>query len=132
MADDHGVALGHPLLDPGFVAALVGLAGGRRRPSRAELLAGIAAGELPAVVVARRPKAHFLEVFLRAPTREFVRGWDGGGVDEEVVDPGALRAVWARWPVPECTAGLVQHLWCGENPPAPSARPAAGGMEVPS
>lgn len=133
VGDDHDVAVGHPLLDPAFVAALVGWAGRRRRPPRAELLAGIAAGELPAVVVAPRGKAHFLEVFLRAPTREFVRGWDGGGVDTDVVDPAALRAAWARWPIPECTAGLVQHLWLRQNPPAPSVRPVPrSGMEVPS
>ncbi|WP_433687706.1 asparagine synthase-related protein [Micromonospora carbonacea] len=133
VADDHDVAVGHPLLDPTFVAALVGWAGRRKRPPRAELLAGIATGELPAVVIAPRAKAHFLEVFLRAPTREFVRGWDGGGVDTSVVDPGRLRAVWARWPVPECTSGLVQHLWLRQNPPGPSVRPVVGGgTEVPS
>ncbi|MFC8849784.1 MULTISPECIES: asparagine synthase-related protein [unclassified Micromonospora] len=131
VAGDHDVTVGHPLLDARFVAALVGWAGRRRRPPRAELLAGIAAGELPAVVVAPRAKAHFLEVFLRAPTREFVRGWDGGGVDTDVVDPGRLRAVWARWPVPECTSGLVQHLWLRQHPPAPTVRPArSGGAEV--
>jgi asparagine synthetase B (glutamine-hydrolysing) len=120
VGEDLDVNLVHPLLDPGFVAALVEWAGRRRRPTRAELLAGITAGALPAVVTTPRPKAHFLEVFLRTPTREFVRSWDGGGVDTDVVDPDALRAAWSRWPIPECTAGLVQHLWLRQHPPAPT------------
>ncbi|MBQ1074976.1 hypothetical protein KBX06_17650 [Micromonospora sp. C31] len=129
VADAHDVRLVQPLLDPVFTGALVRWAGHLRRPTRAQLLAGIAAGELPAPVTAVRRKAHFLAVFLRSPTREFVRRWDGDGVNEDVVDPAALREVWSRWPIPECTAGLVQHLWLRQHPPASSPRPAPR-MEV--
>ncbi|MCI4064850.1 asparagine synthase-related protein [Micromonospora sp. R77] len=136
MGADHAVLVRHPFLDPGFVATLAATAGGRRGVSRRELLAELADGHLPPLLFQRQGKAHFLDVFLRAPTREFVRGWDGGGVDESVVDPAALRAAWARWPIPECTAGLVQHLWLrqhGSTPrdyrhrdvPRPVIRPAA-------
>ncbi|MFG1677278.1 asparagine synthase-related protein [Micromonospora sp. NPDC049282] len=129
VADAHDVRLVQPLLDPVFAGALVGWAGRRRRPTRAELLTGVADAELPAPVTAARRKANFLAVFLRDPTREFVRHWDGQGVNEEVVDPAALREVWSRWPIPECTAGLVQHLWLRQNPPASSPWPAPR-MEV--
>ncbi|MEU4780693.1 asparagine synthase-related protein [Micromonospora sp. NPDC023633] len=129
VADAHDVRLVQPLLDSVFAGALTGWAGHRRRPTRAELLAGIAAGELPASVTAPRRKAHFLAVFLRRPTREFVRHWDGHGIDEDVVDAAALRKVWSRWPIPECTAGLVQDLWLRQNPPASSPWPTPR-MEV--
>jgi asparagine synthase (glutamine-hydrolysing) len=116
IAADHDVALVNPLLDGGFLAALTVQAGGRRRRTRTELLAEIAAGSLPDVVTAPRPKARFLEVFLRAPTRHFVRTWDGSGADEDLVDVAALRDLWSRWPIPGGTAGLVQSLWLKTNP----------------
>ncbi|GAB3083332.1 asparagine synthase-related protein [Micromonospora schwarzwaldensis] len=119
MGADHGVLVRHPFLDPGFVAALAATAGHRRGVARRDLLAEVAAGHLPPLLFRRQGKAHFLDVFLRTPTREFVRSWDGGGVDGSVVDPAALRGVWSRWPIPECTAGLVQHLWLRQHPPTP-------------
>lgn len=112
----HEVAVVNPLLDDGFLAALSGSAGRLRCPPRSRLIADIAAGTVPEVVTAARPKARFLEVFLRTPTRRFVEGWDGSGVDEEIVDVAALRALWSRWPIPGGTAGLVQDVWLGLNP----------------
>lgn len=116
VAERDRVAVRHPLLDAGFVAALTDRYGQRPRPARTALLADIAAGRLPAEVIAPRPKARFLEVFFRTPTREFVHGWATGGgeltgVDEDLVDVDALRRIWSRWPIPGCTATLLQHLW---------------------
>ncbi|MFJ6197299.1 asparagine synthase-related protein [Micromonospora sp. NPDC092111] len=124
VADDHAVELGHPLLDHGFLAALTALAGHRRRTSRDGLLAEIAGGALPAEVTAPRRKARFLEVFLRTPTREFVRSWDGTGADPDLIDVARLRDIWSRWPIPGGTAALVQQLWLAAEPaPAPDAAP---------
>lgn len=118
IAADHDALLVNPLLDDGFLAALTAMAGRRRRATRIELLGEIAGTALPAEVVAPRPKARFLEVFLRDPTRQFVRSWDGGGVDEDLVDAAALRRLWARWPIPAGTATLVQDLWLrADSPP---------------
>ncbi len=101
----------NPLLNPGFVAALAALGSRGEGLSRADLLRLIAGDAFPAAATERRPKADFLEVFLRAPTREFVQSWDGRGADESVVDVRALRQIWSRWPIPGATAALVQHLW---------------------
>ena len=107
---DAGVAVVNPLVDPGFLASLA--ADVRGLPlTRAELLHRMAGDVLPEAATALRPKAHFLEVFLREPTREFVRTWDGSGVDTDVVDPDALRTAWSRWPIPGGTGALVQQLW---------------------
>ncbi|MFF5171782.1 asparagine synthase-related protein [Micromonospora sp. NPDC000089] len=125
---DHDVTVGHPLLAPGFLDALVAAHGHRQRPGRDELLAAVLGDALPPVVTAPRRKAHFLEVYLRTPTREFTRGWDGRGLDTDIVDPVALRAAWSRWPIPECTAALVQQLWLQQNPPP--AQGAAGSTVV--
>ncbi len=101
----------NPLLDAGFLAALSGVGPVRAGSTRADLLRMIAGGALPAAATDLRPKASFLEVFLRNPTREFVQSWDGLGADETVVDAPTLRAIWARWPIPADTAALVQQLW---------------------
>lgn len=47
----------------------------------------------------------------RSPSRDFVRGWGGGGIDEDLVNPRALVELWKQWPPPAGTAGLIQQLW---------------------
>ncbi|WP_320064766.1 asparagine synthase-related protein [Micromonospora sp. RTGN7] len=111
-----------PLLDDGFAAALAAHPGRLRSPSRRELLADIVDPQLPPLVVAPRRKATFDEVFFRAATREFVRSWDGTGVDESLVDVEALRREWSRWPVNPRTGALVQHVWLAGQP-APGPEP---------
>jgi hypothetical protein len=111
LADDHDVRLVNPLLDHGFVAALARLGGDRPAASRLETIAAVAGDALPAVVHRSRPKARFREVFFREPTRQFVRSWDGTGVDPALVDLAALRRLWSAWPVPPGTAGLVQQAY---------------------
>ena len=108
---DNDVRLVHPLLDRGFLAAVARDAGGSTSLTRSELLGGIARGTLPETATMARPKAHFLQVFLRGQTREFTRSWDGLGADEAVVNAAALRRIWSRCPIPGGTAGLVQQLW---------------------
>ncbi|MEH1165880.1 asparagine synthase C-terminal domain-containing protein [Micromonospora sp. CPCC 205539] len=129
LAADHQATAVQPLLDEGFVAALALLAGDRRGVSRDALLAEIVRGALPAEVTAPRRKARFLEVFFRTPTREFVRAWDGTGVDPHLVDADALRAAWARWPIPGGTASLVQHLWLAANPAEPNRPTGSAGRQ---
>ncbi len=101
----------NPLLDPGFLAALANVAVRHQGASRARLLHLIAGEAFPSAATEQRPKAHFLEVFLRTPTREFVQSWDGRGADESIVDAATLRRLWSQWPIPSATAGLVQQLW---------------------
>ncbi len=111
VAADQDVQLIHPLLDRGFVASLASEFADRPTLSRSEILTGISGGVFPDSATAVRPKAHFLEVFLREPTREFTRTWDGQGADPALVDRDALRRLWAQWPIPPGTYGLVQQLW---------------------
>ncbi|SCF19593.1 hypothetical protein GA0070558_14513 [Micromonospora haikouensis] len=106
-----------PLLDDGFAAALAAHRGRLRCPSRRELLASIPDTGLPPLILARRDKATFDEVFFRAATREFVREWDGSGVDGSLVDVDALRREWSGWPVSSRTAALVQQAWLATRPP---------------
>ena len=109
-----------PLVDPGFVTALARAGHRRTPPLRSDLLAELGSGALAPVITAPRPKAHFLEVFFRAPTRALVSTWDGYGVDPRLVDVAALRRVWSQWPVPGATAPLVQQVWLAAQRPAAS------------
>jgi Asparagine synthase len=111
VAADAGATVTNPLLDGGFLAAVGARLDAVGPISRAALLAGIAGGTLPPVVTAPRTKARFLEVFFRTPTRDFVRGWDGTGIDGDLVDVAVLRRLWSEWPIPPLTAGLVQQAW---------------------
>jgi hypothetical protein len=115
VAKDLDARLIHPLLDRDFVGSLCRQFADRAGPSRSEILASIAAGELPESATALRPKAHFLEVFLREPTRQFAMSWDGAGVDTALVNPAVLQRLWSHWPIPPQTAGLIQHLWLSSN-----------------
>lgn len=115
IAADSDVLVVNPLVDPGFVTALAQRYGPHSLTDRAALLAEAGAGALPAAVSARRPKAHFLEVFLRTPTRALVSQWDGHGLDLSLVDGPALRQAWSQWPVPGGTAVLVQQVWASRQ-----------------
>ncbi len=119
LATDAGCTTLAPLTDPGFCASLAhrggapgfgpsGLAG------RPRLLAGVF-GDLPAEVVASRPKATFNQVFWRTPTLDFLRTWDGRGVDESLVSIPRLRAEWARPQPAFLTAKLAQQVWLAEH-----------------
>ncbi|SCL32355.1 asparagine synthase (glutamine-hydrolysing) [Micromonospora nigra] len=116
VATDNDVLAVTPLLDDGFAAALTAHHGGLRSPSRRELLAAITDASLPPLIVAPRRKATFDEVFFRAATREVVHAWDGGGVDDSLVDVAALRREWSGWPVNPRTAALVQQVWLADRP----------------
>lgn len=115
MAEGAGAVTTSPLADPGFVAALAahGRATGGPAPGlagRRALLADVF-DDLPPAVISRRGKATFSEVFRRRNTVHLLGRWDGGGVDETLVDPVALRHAWAR-PTPTfLTALLAQQLW---------------------
>ncbi len=111
VAADQQVHLIHPFLDQVFVASLRSALSDRATLSRSEILRGVSGGAFPDSSTAARPKAHFHEVFFREPTREFTRTWDGQGADATRVDRDALRRLWAQWPIPLGTAGLVQQLW---------------------
>ena len=116
MARDNDVLILHPLADDGFVAALGRSALGKQSAmTRPELLGAIAGKAIPALAYAPRPKAKFLEVFFRSPTRELVTSWAGGGTDPALVDAAALERLWASWPPPPATAGLVQQVWLSSH-----------------
>jgi asparagine synthase (glutamine-hydrolysing) len=98
LAADAGARVISPLADPAFVAALA-TAGGRdgfgiRQAAYAATLPGL----LPNALRTRRDKATFDQAFWTLTARRFAESWDGRGLDERLIDPQRLRAVWRGAP----------------------------------
>lgn len=111
VAAAHGCLLVEPFRDLGFVAsyaAFGGHWGGLTRAAGTRLLAD---GLLPDEVCGRRGKAAFNRSRFGRVSRAFARSWDGRGVDDDFVDPVALRTVWLSDEPPASTAMLLQQAW---------------------
>jgi hypothetical protein len=111
VAEDHDCMLVEPLASCDFIASYAvtgGPFGGIGRAAGIRLLAG---GLLPDAVIERRLKAWFNASRFGPVAREFAENWDGGGVDERLVDPVELRSAWLREVPPASTAMLLQQAW---------------------
>lgn len=71
---------------------------------------------LPREVLERRTKATFGNAVFTRYTREFARGWDGSGVDTDLVDPAALRENWLSVAPHAPSMTLIQQAWLATNP----------------
>jgi asparagine synthase (glutamine-hydrolysing) len=100
-----------PLLEPRFVESLA--RAGRRWgwQDRTTLLTELFGDLLPRDVLAREDKGYYDRVYRGKRTFEFMRSWDGRGVDEELVDVGVLRSIWRGDHPSGATALLVQSAW---------------------
>lgn len=78
-------------------------------------MAAIAGERLPAPSAARASKALFHEVFWGPKARAFARAWDGSGVDDRLVDSGALRREWLS-DLPDFRSMWILHaVWLGQR-----------------
>jgi asparagine synthetase B (glutamine-hydrolysing) len=132
LASGHDVSLAHPFHDARFLAALAALPGRERPASRSEAMIMLVGDLLPPALLNRSTKARFDEVFWTEHSRELVAGWDGEGVDPEIVDVDRLREEWSK-PTPGAhTFTLLQSVWLtraratGLLPPPATPSPAAG------
>jgi asparagine synthase (glutamine-hydrolysing) len=134
VASMTGAVIAHPLLDPGVWAAVARAGGPRGFDGRRHGMRALAGTLLPAELIARRDKAAFDEAFFTATARAAAAAWTGGGIPEELVDPGALAAHWAD-PEPMAQSfTLLQAVSAAERGDEPLAGvrqrvPAAGPPE---
>jgi asparagine synthase (glutamine-hydrolysing) len=108
VAAEHGIRASDPLLDPGFIAALARAGGIWGYSSRTSTMEALFGDVLPPEIIARRTKAWFNQAHTGEATHEFARGWDGTGVDHDLVDADRLRAVWLS-DEPTMAAGMLLH-----------------------
>lgn len=129
LARDSGARAVHPFLDPRFLAALARHGGGLGYGERTEVMRALFADVLPGEVVARKAKSSLGGGFWRETSRAFAAQWDGRGVDEDLVDPMALRAAWSA-PRPKIGAvALLQGAWLAGEQPSPPSDQSSGPVE---
>lgn len=115
LAADHDVRLVHPFLDPTFLAALAAAGGRRGFGDRTAAVHRLFGDLLPAAVLARSDKATFDTAMWGEHSRAFIQHWNGGGVDEQLIDVPSLRREWED-PLPHFhTAMLLQTAWLAED-----------------
>jgi asparagine synthase (glutamine-hydrolysing) len=111
----HGVDISSPLLHPDVVVALADCGGALGPGDRTAVLRSLFSDLLPDGVLSRTSKATFNGAFWGRHTRHFAERWSGGGVDAELVDAEALRAVWLSEKTQPITAALLQQAWLGDH-----------------
>ncbi len=121
LAAEEGAQLFQPLLDPVFVASLGRSAGPLGHRGRTNAMRSVFRGLLPDELLARTTKPDFTSAVFGTWTSDFVRRWDGTGVDTSLVDLEALRQAWQRPSPPAGTSLLVQQAWLStvQRSPAP-------------
>ncbi len=121
--------------EPDFVAALAYTAGFWGWTGRTATMLRLFGDVLPRAVLERMTKAHFTHAVFNEHTRSFARGWDGSGVDTDLVRPEALRENWLSDLPHLPTMNLLQQAWLHTQevtvedgkPAAPSAPLGSGG-----
>lgn len=115
VAREAGVRLLHPLMDVRFTEA-VAKWGGRFGPvGRSEAMVRLFGDLLPEQVLRRVAKATFNATAVSTYSRDFLRNWDGAGLDPEVVDVDVLRARWAEAAPLPGTLPLLQQAWLSSH-----------------
>ncbi|MGH8890100.1 MAG: hypothetical protein ACRDV3_10160, partial [Acidothermaceae bacterium] len=126
IALESGVSWLEPLLDAAFVDAIARLGGRWGFSSRNELMGRLFGDVLPVVATTRVSKVSFNAVYTGESLREFASMWDGGGLDDALVDPEALRREWLSDTPSGLTFALLHSAWLASQPAAPAASDAAG------
>jgi asparagine synthase (glutamine-hydrolysing) len=112
-AADNGVRLVEPFYDRRFAMAAAREAPRTGFPTRTAALERFFSDLLPIALLRRSTKAVFNASLWGSASRQFASEWDGRGVDPGIVDPGALRAAWAREPPDgRALAPLQRAYWC--------------------
>jgi asparagine synthase (glutamine-hydrolysing) len=84
----------NPLIDPGHLASLAWAGGAAGYGGRTMIMRTLFGDVLPEDVIARPSKAEFGRALWRRRARRFAEGWDGRGLDPELVDASLLREAW--------------------------------------
>ena len=111
LAGEHRAKMFHPLLDPGFVSALGHRSGPLGFAGRGEAMAAVFGDLLPRELVYRSTKALTTTSLFGDWSRAFVNSWEGGGLDEAIVDTQELRQAWAAPSPAVGSVLLLQQAW---------------------
>jgi asparagine synthase (glutamine-hydrolysing) len=111
LAADVDALVVQPLTSRLVMATVAHRGGSRGIGDRTAVMRSLFADLLPDEVLARPDKAMFAAAFVGQWTDEFARGWNGEGVDTDVVDPEVLKAAWCHERFDLRAALLLQSAW---------------------
>jgi asparagine synthase (glutamine-hydrolysing) len=123
LGEAHDVLMVHPLMESRFVHTMALRGGAWGWENRTAALRALFPGLLPDAVYRRETKAVFTRPYWGGEAREFIAGWDGRGLPENVVHVDELRAVWARERPNAHTALLLHAAWAATLPPGEVKEP---------
>jgi hypothetical protein len=110
-----GVRVAFPRLDDRYLGALIRCGGAGGFGTREELTERLFGDVLPPVLKERTDKIAYGKVFFGPETCAFGERWSGGGLPEELVDPGVLRRLWSSERYDWRTAALLQAAWLHDH-----------------
>jgi hypothetical protein len=107
LADGAGSSLSIPTYDPAFIGTVARDGGRTGWGDRTRMMLTMVGDLLPEEVLARRERS-YSDVYYGARLRAFADSWSGGGLDDSLVDPDALREMW-RAERPDLRSMLLLH-----------------------
>ena len=120
LADEAGSTAVLLAADPGAVGAFAAGGGWRGYGTKERAVRSLAEDLLPAEAFRRGKAMNYHRVYFGEETRAFAERWSGGGLDESLVDPKALRENWLGERPDYRTGALMQAAWLHDEL---SARP---------
>ena len=111
MGSTSSVRFVHPFASPPVLAALARRGGVPGLGDRAEVVRLLFGGVLPPKALTRVSKAGFTAPLWTGTARRFAAEWSGGGFDDALVDPRALRAHWLGERLDLLSTTLLQAAW---------------------
>jgi asparagine synthase (glutamine-hydrolysing) len=111
---EWGTRIEHPLLEPGFLAAVAQEGGRSGFGDRTTAMRQMFGHLLPDELLARPTKAVFGDAFYRAPTKEFLRTHDGPPPFPDLVVQDGLRSAWGQGDV-RTPRLLLQATWLASS-----------------
>jgi asparagine synthase (glutamine-hydrolysing) len=121
LASFHDVVIKSPFMDPAVLVAVGRVGGSAGFPNRSEAMRRFFCDLLPSALLMRSTKAAFDGTLWGHSTREFLTTWDGGGIDERLVERDALRQIWASEQPDSRTIELLHSVWLAGSTPAGAA-----------
>jgi hypothetical protein len=111
MGADIGTTYVQVFAEPELVASVAATGGFWGWTGRTATMRALFSDLLPPQVLSRRTKAQFERAVFTGYSREFARTWSGDGVDQDLVDPEALRDVWLSDTPHAPSMSLLQQAW---------------------
>jgi asparagine synthetase B (glutamine-hydrolysing) len=115
LAHAHRAQVVHPLLDPTVLATLAARGGRSGYGTRGQAMSALAGDLLPSELFARRTKGEFGRALWGEQARAFATGWDGRGLDLDLIEPDALASAWRAENPPLAAATLLQAAWLADT-----------------